>query len=218
VNGAFVTFEGIDGCGKTSQLTGLLGRLSSRGYRCVATREPGGTPLGEALRALNLQRGGPDVAPDAELLLFAAARAQHVHEVIRPALARGSIVLCDRFVDSTVAFQGYGRGLDLGRIGELNAFATSGLLPDLTLWFDVDLDEAARRLGRREDAGGEAANRFDVEALAFHERVRAGYRHIAEAAPNRVARIDANGDFDAIAARVDAVVLPWIERRCRSAN
>jgi dTMP kinase len=216
VNGAFITFEGIDGCGKTSQLTELLGRLSSRGYRCVATREPGGTPLGEALRALTLQRGGPDVAPDAELLLFAAARAQHVHEVIRPALARGSIVLCDRFVDATVAYQGYGRGLDLGRIAELNALATGGLLPDLTLWFDVDLDEATRRLGRREDV--EAADRFDVEALAFHERVRDGYRHVAESAPNRVARIDANGDVDSIASRVDAVVLPWIERRCLSAS
>jgi dTMP kinase len=216
VGGAFITFEGIDGCGKTSQLAGLLGRLSSRGYSCIATREPGGTPLGESLRALTLERGGPHVSPDAELLLFAAARAQHVHEVIRPALDRGAVVLCDRFADSTVAFQGYGRGLDLDGIAQLNALATRGLVPDLTLWFDLDLEEAARRLGRREDVDGETANRFDVEANAFHERVRDGYRRIAESAPDRVARVEAGGSVDEVAARVDEIVFPWLERPCRS--
>jgi dTMP kinase len=218
VGGAFITFEGIDGCGKTSQLAGLLDRLPSRGYRCVGTREPGGTPLGEALRRLTLERGGPAVSPDAELLLFGAARAQHVAEVIRPALAAGRVVLCDRFTDSTVAFQGYGRGLDLGRIADLNRLATGGLAPHLTLWLDVDLEEAARRLGRREDQDGEAANRFDVEGLAFHERVRDGYRRIAASDPDRVVRVDADGAPGVVAARVDEVVLPFLVDRCRSAS
>jgi len=120
VSGTFITFEGIDGCGKTTQLSGLRDRLCSPpGRACVVTREPGGTPLGDALRTLALERGGPNVAPDAELLLFAAARAQHVHEVIRPALASGLVVLCDRFTDATVAYQGYGRGIDLDKIAEV---------------------------------------------------------------------------------------------------
>jgi dTMP kinase len=215
VDGAFITFEGVDGCGKSTQLAGLFDRLSSLGFRCIATREPGGTPLGEALRALTLD--GPAVAPDAEVLLFAAARAQHVHEVIRPALAEGRIVLCDRFTDATVAYQGYGRGLDLARISQVNAIATGGLVPDLTLWFDLGLDEASGRLGMRETFDARAGNRFDVEAQAFHERVRDGYRVIAESDSGRVERVDANGTITEVAERVDAIVLPWIERTCRSA-
>jgi dTMP kinase len=201
VRGAFITFEGADGSGKTTQLRLLSGRLSAAGVEHTVTREPGGTAAGLAVRSLLLERRTPALAPEAELLLYAADRAQHVRETLEPALLGGIAVLCDRYADATVAYQGYGRGLDLGVIGDLNRIATCGLAPDLTIVFDVDVDEAARRLEARADEG-EAPTRFDLEAREFHERVREGYLRIAAAEPQRVRVVNASGPADVVAGEV----------------
>jgi dTMP kinase len=208
VQGAFITFEGADGSGKTTQVRRLAERLAARGVPHLVTREPGGTAAGLAIRALLLEPRTPPLAPDAELLLYAADRAQHVRETLRPALAEGRLVLCDRYADATVAYQGHGRGLDLGVIAELNRIATGGLAPDLTLVFDVDVDEAARRMRAR--AGVEAPTRFDLEAREFHARVRAAYLCVAEAEPGRVRVLDAAGAVDEVADRVWSAVEPFV--------
>jgi dTMP kinase len=177
--GCFVVLEGIDGCGKTTQLE-HLGRwlpssgLMPAGARLLTSREPGGTPLGRALRELLLHPpAGASPCSDAELLLYAADRAQHVAQVIRPALEAGDWVLCDRFSGSTAAYQGYGRGLPLERIAALEGFATGGLEPDLTLWLDLPLEESLRR------RGGRAADRIEASGHAFLERVAAGFATLA---------------------------------------
>ena len=177
--GAFIVLEGIDGCGKTTQLQALrdwlpLSGLMPPSARLIATREPGGTALGLALRQLLLHPPATvQPAPTAELLLYAADRSQHVAEVIRPALDRGDWVLCDRFTGSTAAYQGYGRGLNLEMIRALEYIATGGLQPDLTLWLDVSLAESCRR------RGGELADRIEGEGLAFLGRVADGFRILA---------------------------------------
>ena len=191
--GLFITFEGGEGSGKTTQLKTLLVHLRSAGRGAVETRDPGGTHIGKQIRALLLDRDNARMAPAAELLLYEASRAQLVHEVIRPALSAGRIVLCDRFTDSTVAYQGYGRGLDLELIARLNALATGGLRPDLTFLLDLDpavgLLRATRRVAERQDR----QDRIEAEVLTFHQQVRAGYRAIAGAEPERVTVLDASG-------------------------
>ena len=204
MQGAFITFEGADGSGKTTQVRRLAERLAARGTPHLVTREPGGTAAGLAMRALLLEPRTPPLAPEAELLLYAADRAQHVRETLEPALAEGRVVLCDRYIDATIAYQGYGRGLDLGLIAELNRIATAGLAPDLTLVFDVDVEEAARRMASR--AGVETPTRFDLEAREFHARVRDGYLRIARDEPGRVRVVDASGPVDEIADRVWSAV------------
>jgi dTMP kinase len=204
VGGAFITFEGADGTGKSTQLARLAGRLAARGVAHVVTREPGGTSAGVAIRSLVLEHRMPALVPDAELLLYAADRAQHVKEIILPAIANGLPVLCDRFVDATVAYQGYGRGLDLELIAELNRIATGGLRPDATLLFDLDVEVAAERLSAR--AGREAPTRFDLEAREFHQRVREGYLTIARERPDRIRVVDASGTEDEVTARVASIV------------
>jgi dTMP kinase len=189
--GFFITFEGGEGSGKTTQLNALLAHLRSAGRDPVETRDPGGTPIGKRIRALLLDPAcGGRMAPAAELLLYEASRAQLVREVIRPALAAGRIVLCDRFTDSTVAYQGYGRGLDLMLIGRLNALATEGLSPHLTFLLDLDPAEGLLRAGRRMTERQERPDRIEGEVLAFHQRVRTGYRAIAAAEPGRVIVLD----------------------------
>jgi dTMP kinase len=215
VGGAFISFEGVDGCGKTTQLRRLASRLAAR-CEVLTTREPGGTAAGARLRALLVEEGAPALAPDTELLLYAADRAQHVCEVLRPALAAGRVVLCDRYADATVAYQGHGRGLSLDLIAQLNRVATGGLAPDLTLLFDVDVGEAMRRLRLRSAApAAEDPSRFDREARDFHQRVRDGYLEIAAAEPGRVRVVDASGPPEEVGARVDAAVAPVVES-CRS--
>jgi len=184
--GFFVTFEGGDGSGKSTQVERLARRLHARGLQPLVTREPGGTPLAEALRAVVLDPArGP--APLAEALLILAARADVVANAIAPALAAGRVVLCDRYGDSTLAYQGAGRGLDAGRLAEWNRIATGGLVPDLTLLFDVDPELArARRSGA---VGG--TNRLDREPPDFHARVRARYLELAAAEPGRFVVLDA---------------------------
>lgn len=176
-SGRFVAFEGINGCGKTTLLRSVAATLRARKQPVVETREPGGTPLGEELRKLLLEWSGEKKSERTELLLFAAGRAEHVDKIIRPALAKGSWVLCDRFMHSSVAFQGYGRGLDLSLVGQANEFATQGTVPDLVVLLDLPADTALRRVAARKNNGIDA---FENEELAFHERIRQGFLACAE--------------------------------------
>jgi dTMP kinase len=200
--GRFITLEGPDGAGKTMQAQRLAESLRDEGLRVVLTREPGGTPLGERIRDLLLDPTAPGHGPQVDALLFNAARAQHVAELIRPALAQGAVVVCDRFVDSTLAYQGYGGGLDVEELARVSAWASDGLVPDLTILLDLPVDAG---LARR--AGGPAAGRtrFEDEARhdrAFHERVRAGFLALAAREPDRWRIVDAARDADTVAADV----------------
>ena len=178
----FITFEGAEGCGKSTHIGFLAEKLRSLGHEVVTTREPGGTPLCETIRGLlQFDKGGESPCPASEVLLFAASRAQLVQTFIRPALERGAWVLCDRFVDSTYAYQGYGRGYDLASLRLINEFAMDGTLPSLTLLLDADMQTEQKRIETR----GGASDRFEREAQAFHERVRKGFRSLAEAEPQR---------------------------------
>ncbi|WP_017300373.1 dTMP kinase [Nodosilinea nodulosa] len=217
--GKLLVFEGVEGCGKSTQLTLLQGmllqnsslqQLQRRGLipHVLATREPGGTELGLGLRELLLgYRGEAAMASRAELLLYAADRAQHVEALIKPALAEGCWVLCDRFIDSTVAYQGYGRGLDLGLIDQLNQVATGGLVPDLTLWLKLD---ASVGLARTHQRG--AADRMEQADLAFHQRVQGGFEALARQHPQRIVAIDAAQSVAAVAAEIYAVVDRYLQQ------
>jgi dTMP kinase len=208
--GAFITFEGIDGCGKSTQLRLLAGELRVRGMRVVATREPGGTPLGQKLRAalLDVQE---QVDPLAELLVFAADRAQHVRKHLLPALEGNEIVLSDRYADATVAYQGAGRGFDSKLIQEIVELATDGLKPDLTLLFDLSVDESAVRTRRR--VASKRTDRLDSEDREFHLRVRDAYLEIAKAEPDRFRVIDARGSVSETHRMVMDIVMPFLNER-----
>lgn len=198
--GLFVTFEGIEGCGKSTHLRRLAEALRAGGYGVVETREPGGTELGRALRGLLLAPSSTPPAPLAELFLYCADRAQHVADVIRPALEAGRIVLCDRFSDSTIAYQGYGRGLDLDLVRTLDARARDGVQPSLTLLLDCPVaDGLARARGRT----GET-DRLERETPAFHEAVRRGFHALAAAAPARYRIVDSSRPADQVARDVEA--------------
>lgn len=181
----FITFEGPEGSGKTTQLKLLAEWLRERGCDVLATREPGGTAISEAIRAILLDPTRREMQPEAEILLFSAARAQIVAQVIRPHLQGGGIVLCDRYADSTLAYQGYGRGLDLDTLRTITAFATGGLVPDLTIYLDIAIEEGLRRKVPQE------WNRLEAQALAFHQRVREGYLEMAAGEPDRWLEVDA---------------------------
>lgn len=183
----FITLEGPEGSGKTSQLPALADFLRKAGHEVVLTREPGGTPVGDQIREILMNLQNISIIPRTEILLFLAARAQHVEELIRPALAEGKIVLCDRFGDSTLAYQGFGHKTNLEILQTLLDFSTAGLKPDLTLLVDVPVDVG---MARKRDNSSEW-NRLDAYALAFHERVRQGYFALAEAEPDRWLIIDA---------------------------
>jgi dTMP kinase len=189
--GLFITFEGPDGCGKTTQLRQAAAWMLELGLPILSTREPGGTRIGEQIRNVLHDQRHVEMSSQAEILLYSASRAQHVAEVILPALHDGKIVLCDRYADSTYAYQGYGRGLDLHDLRRITAFATQNLTPDFTLYLDV-LPEVG--LQRREQSGGEL-NRLDREALAFHQRVRQGYLELVAQEPARWRLIDASGSI-----------------------
>jgi dTMP kinase len=191
--GLFITFEGPEGSGKTTQIQPLADFLRSQGREVLTLREPGGTPISEQIRAVLMNLANTAMHPRTEILLFLAARAQLVEEVIRPALARGQIVLCDRYADSTLAYQGYGHGVDLQTLRQLLHFATGGLQPDLTFLLDVDPLIGLRR--KRKE--GEW-NRLDAYDESFHQRVRAGYRQLAQAEPQRWVIVDAAQPPDAV--------------------
>lgn len=213
--GRFITFEGIDGCGKTTQLRLLERYLTSRAIPFVSTREPGGTELGLKIRAALLNISHSHVEPLTELLLYAADRAQHVRELILPALEAGKLVLSDRHADATTAYQGYGRGFDLKLIAELNQLATGGLKPDLTLFFDVDVATGLKRIRRRGDIAAneseEQADRLDQEPTEFHERVRNGYLEIIAREPERFRIIPSADPIDLIRTRVLEAISDQIE-------
>jgi dTMP kinase len=198
VTGRFITFEGIDGAGKSTHIEPLAERLRARGRAVVCTREPGGTPLAERLRDLVLHEAMDGLA---ETLLVFAARRDHIERVIAPALARGEVVLCDRFSDATFAYQGFGRGQDLATLGQLESWVHAGLQPDLTLWFDIAPERAAERRAR-----ARTADRFEAEDVAFFARVRAGYLARMTAAPERFVRIDADRALVEVERQIDAAL------------
>lgn len=197
----FLTFEGIEGCGKSTQIARLAGHLRERGLAVTLTREPGGSPIGRSLRALLLSESY-SVAPETELLLYAAERAEHVARVIRPALARGEWVLCDRYGDATRAYQSWGRCLPRESVEAAHAIAISGLEPDLTIWLRLGAEEAVSRARSRNCRLGTAEGRFEAEALAFHRRVAAGYQALATEFPDRIVPVDGGGDVDAVFGRI----------------
>ncbi|MBR6090231.1 MAG: dTMP kinase [Anaerolineaceae bacterium] len=190
----FITFEGPDGSGKTTQLNRLVALLEQEGKSVVRTREPGGTDIGDQIRSVIMDMKNKKMAPRAEILLFCASRAQLVEELIRPSLDEGKIILCDRYADSTMAYQGYGHGLDRQVLGTLLNFATGGLKPDLTLLFDVPSGVGLRRRMNNH----EEWNRMDDYELRFHERVRNGYLELAAAEPERWVVINADRSPDEI--------------------
>jgi dTMP kinase len=217
--GRFVTFEGIEGCGKTTQLEHLARRLKLSGADVLITREPGGTSLGRELRTLVLRPADRPMSPDAELMLYAADRAQHLDEVIEPALERGAIVLCDRFSDATLAYQGYGRRLDLQRIRDLHRHPPLNRVPDRTLLFLIDPAVALERARRRNvrEGAAETEGRFEAERIEFHERVSAGYQELAAAEPERFRIVDGAGSVGEVGGRVaratgDLLPLPESDR------
>ena len=199
--GALITFEGGEGTGKSTQLLLLKELLETAGADVVTTREPGGTSVGESVRTLLLDPDSAGITPHAELLLYEAARAQLVSEVIAPALEVGSIVLCDRFYDSTTAYQGHARGIDLELIASLNMAATGGLVPDLTLVYDLPAETGLTRA-----TSNQAADRLESEDLVFHESVAEGFRAIAGAESDRVLLVDASGTVDEVFARTLTLV------------
>ena len=202
MQGKFITLEGGEGVGKSTQARRIKEELGRRGIEVVLVREPGGTPLAEEIRRLLKDYSADAPNARAELMLFLAARAQLVENVIKPALAAGKWVVSDRFSDSTIAYQGYGRGLDVDAIRRLDAFARGGLSPDLTLLFSVDAQEALRRRRGREIATSTSADRFERAGDDFHARLERGFDAIAAAEPDRVKRIDASGSPDDVWAKV----------------
>jgi dTMP kinase len=201
----FITFEGPEGSGKTTQVKRLSEYLRDKGRDVVATKEPGGTPLADRIRAILLH---PDSAMDplTELLLYAASRHQHVIEVIRPAVERGAVVLCDRYTDATLAYQGFGRRLDLDRLRALNDWVTGGLRPDLTILYDVEEVVGLKRAQARIAATDNSEGRFEAEDVRFHRRVREGYLSLAVAEPQRFVVVDAHGPIDEVFERTRAII------------
>ncbi len=200
--GLFITLEGPEGSGKSTQIPLLAAWLKSLGWDVLVTREPGGTAIGERVRALVHDPQHAEMAATAEILLYSASRAQLVAEVIRPALVAGKIVLCDRYYDSTYAYQGYGRGLSLEALRQITEFATTGLRPDVTFLLDLPVEEGLRR----RVIGGEEMNRLDREAVAFHRRVRCGYQTLAAAEPGRWVTVDALAAVDEVQQQLRAYV------------
>ena len=194
--GSFVTFEGPEGSGKTTQIALLESALCAMGYDIVCTREPGGTSIGEQVRAVLHSLDNQEMLPRAEILLYSAARAQHVGELIAPSLARGCVVLCDRYAESTLAYQGYGHGLDLEDLGQITRFATEGLRPSLIVYLDLDVTVGLQRKRVDHDHGSGEWNRMDQLELAFHQRVRDGYLQMAQQDPSRWVIVDAKQSIE----------------------
>ncbi len=207
----FITLEGPDGSGKTCQVAPLAEFLRAQGYRILTSREPGGTAIGEQVRAILNRLDNSAMHPRSETLLFLSARAQLVEEVIRPALRDGQLVLCDRYADSTLAYQGYGHGNDLQKLRMLLDFATGGLWPDLTILFDLDADEGMRR----RHAGGDW-NRLDAYDLDFHRRVRQGYLEMARLEPERWQLLDATQTKEAVQAALREMILARLKQTDRN--
>lgn len=206
--GCFITFEGVEGCGKTTQIKLLAQHLTEQGHTVIVTREPGGCPIADQARAILLDADNRAMTPTTELLLYAAARAQHVQEIVKPALAAGKIVLCDRFTDATIAYQGNGRGLDPTTIAYLNDLATGGLKPRLTVLLDCPVEVGLKRaFDRINGAAGAREERFELESVLFHRKVRNGYLKLAEDEPERFIIIDGSQGVQETEAAITAAVL-----------
>ncbi len=205
----FITLEGPDGSGKTTQIRLLYDALVAAGHDVLLTREPGGTAIGDQIRAVVHDVTNVELVATAEILLYSASRAQLVAQVIRPALAAGRIVLCDRYADSTMAYQGYGRGLDLEALKAITRFATGGLKPDLTVLLDLEPEVG---LSRRQEGGAEL-NRMDQQEFDFYQRMRQGYTTLAAEEPDRWVLVDASGSVEEVAQAVKAAVIAELKRR-----
>ena len=208
MQGFLLSFEGIEGCGKTTQIRALARRLRALGYQVVETREPGGVPISEQIRTVLLNPSNRGMDARCEVFLYLASRAQHLAEKVRPALEKGAVVLCDRFADATTAYQGYGRRIGPRVIARLNRFATTGLAPDLTIVLDVPV---AVGLKRKRRVGG--LDRLDLEHAVFHETVRRGYLRIAKQEPRRVRVVDGTLPMDKVAGAIARVVEPRLRAR-----
>jgi len=204
----FITLEGPEGSGKTSQLPFLAEALRKEGYDLITTREPGGTAIGDQIRKVLFDLGNKSMQPRSEILLFQASRAQLVEEVIRPALAAGKVVLCDRYADSTLAYQGYGHRVDLDTLKEVINFATGGLKPELTMFLDISVEEGLKRRNH----GGDW-NRLDDYDKEFHARVYAGYQNLITAEPQRWVVVDADRSTEAVARDLRSLVLQRLKQR-----
>jgi len=196
----FITFEGIEGSGKTTQIDGIFRWLSEKGHDCVKTREPGATAIGMKIRAILLDPDSLDIEPAVELLLYTADRAQHYSQILQPALSKGQTVLCDRYFDATLVYQGYARGLDIALIKELHRLIMKDLKPDRTILLDLSAEEGLARAWKQIDSGGRTVHetRFENETIAFHDKVRAGYLALAHDDPSRFIIINAAQHVDVV--------------------
>jgi dTMP kinase len=211
----FITLEGIEGSGKTTQIRHILAYLRQQGQDAIATREPGGTAIGSHIRRILLDPSNANLTPGTELLLYTADRVQHVHQLISPALAKGQYVICDRYFDATMVYQGYARGVDKELISTLYRLMLGDLMPDLTLLLDLSVKTGLRRAWRRisNSATAETESRFENEDLSFHERVRAGYLQLARQEPNRFCLIDAGQDETSVWQQIKAILSARRESR-----
>jgi dTMP kinase len=206
----FITFEGIEGSGKSTQIRRLTEKLHQCGRDVLVTREPGGCPLSDKIRHLLLRPDQGEIASETELLLYLAARAQHVCEIIRPALTPDRIVLCDRFADATTAYQGFARGIDLALVQRFNDFATGGLIPDLTLLLDLPVARGRQRLRQRNRTTDSRDDRLELEDDGFHQRVREGYLSLARKSPERFRVVNALAAEDVVARQIWQLVQPFM--------
>lgn len=208
MKGIFISFEGIEGSGKSTQVSLLAGFLSDKGYTVTRTAEPGGTVISTRIRELLLSNESSGMDPVTELLLYNAARVQHIKEIISPALERGELVITDRFSDSTMAYQGYGRGIDLRVIDALDRIATSGLRPDITLLLDMEVEEGLARNRKINKS-----DRLELEDISFHEKVRKGFIAIASKEVSRVRLVECSGNIEAVQAQVRDIVTSYLDYR-----
>jgi dTMP kinase len=207
--GLFITFEGIDGCGKSTQVIRAKRALEKNGVPCIVTREPGGTAIGERIRRLLLSPRNGEICDECELLLYCAARAQHVAEIIVPAMERGEVVLCDRYADATFAYQGFGRGLPTKALENINAFATSGASPALTFLFDISVATSLKRLKQT----GKAIDRLEAGGKEFYEKVRQGYLSLARQYPRRVLVTPGESSIEEVSDMVCARIMKLVDRQ-----
>ncbi|MCM3708309.1 MULTISPECIES: dTMP kinase [Cytobacillus] len=193
--GKFITVEGPEGAGKTTIIDMLATNLANEGYQVLQTREPGGIEIAEQIRSVILDKKNTKMDPRTEALLYAAARRQHLAEKVKPALDEGSIILCDRFIDSSLAYQGYARGLGIEEVYSINSFAIEGMMPELTLYFDIEPEAGLERINQHK---GREVNRLDLEKLDFHHKVREGYLKLMELYPERIFKIDASKPLEEV--------------------
>lgn len=206
----FITLEGIEGSGKTTQIDNIVAFIQARGHACVTTREPGGSSIGLQIRRILLDPANGDLDPGAELMLYVADRIQHLRTVIYPQLAAGKVVLCDRFFDATLVYQGYARGYDVGAIRTLHRLTCDDIQPDLTLLLDLPPQQGLDRAWERIHDNVDQDTRFEEEKLTFHQKVRDGYLDLARQAPERFRLIDASKTPDQVAREIEAVLAPWL--------